>query len=340
MKATNLLLDRSRTVGDPTADALVADMASRGNMAQVYQAVTAASLDEVLAPEMRHFLSTKRALPTWYDALRVSRGQRFFERYAEPIMMLLGGLSLPYCYAATPGNQALYLSSKMRSNPGKRLADTAEFVLGVCRPQAFETNGQGVWHIQRTRLIHAIARFHLLKQGTWKEAWGVPINQEDMAGTNLAFGYLVLNGLQRTAYQLTSREREDFIFLWRVIGHQLHLPAPLLPASFREASVLEAAIRQRHFRYSPEGVELTNELLSFYERNAPAREAGLVRAQVFHWLGPEVAACVGLSGSDPKLATVPWLNAWREVGNYFAAPENGLSRVLQRQQAFRKLNSK
>ena len=338
MKPNQSFLHRSRTQGDRKVDQLVAEMAKRGEMSRVYQAVSVAALDAVEAPELRAFLGAKRPRPVWFDAQRIGRAQRFFERYAEPIMMLLGGLSLPYCYAATPGNQALYLSSKMRSNPGKRLADTAEFVLGVCTPGAFEQRGLGFWHIQRTRLIHAIARFHLSTHAAWKSEWGVPINQEDMAGTNLAFGYLVLIGLQRSAYQLSERERQDFIFLWRFIGYQLHLPPPLLPATFREASVLESIIRQRHFRPSPEAAELTNELLSFYERSAPPREAALVRAQVFHWLGPEVAACVGLSGNSANAAMIPWLNAWRELGNYFAMPEGGLKRTLQRQQAFRERN--
>ena len=67
-------------------------------------------------------------------------------------MTLLGAFALPYCYAGSPGNKALFLSEKMRNSPGKRLADTAEVTIAVSTPGSFE-NGEAYFHINKTRII-------------------------------------------------------------------------------------------------------------------------------------------------------------------------------------------
>ena len=188
-------------------------------------------------------------------------------------MTLLGGLSLPYCYAASPGNKALYLSEKMLKNQGKRLADTADFIIAVSSPGQLDDDADGRFHINKTRLIHAIARHYILKGSEWDMAWGLPINQEDMAGTNLAFSYLILRGLKKAGYLIAEREIESFTFLWRYIGYQLHISTDLLPANYAEAMVLERAIRTRHFKKSEEGMELTKELLAYYKSMIPKSEA-------------------------------------------------------------------
>ncbi len=65
------------------------------------------------------------------------------------MMALLGAMSLPYCYAASPGNKALYLSDKMRNAPGKRLMDTASFVIAVLTPNSFGEHSTATIHINK-----------------------------------------------------------------------------------------------------------------------------------------------------------------------------------------------
>jgi hypothetical protein len=51
------------------------------------------------------------------------------------------------------------------------------------------------------------------------EDFGVPINQEDMAVTLLAFSVNVLAGIERIMRRpLSAREQDDYIHLWRLIG--------------------------------------------------------------------------------------------------------------------------
>ena len=255
-------------------------------------------------------------------------------------MTLLGGLSLPYCYAASPGNKALYLSEKMRQSPGKRLADTADFILSVCIPGSLEKNQEGSFAINRTRLIHAIARYHILIKGSWEDRWGMPINKEDMAGTNLAFSYILLVGLQKSAHILSIREKEDFLFLWRYIGYQLHISNQLLPASFTEAAELERNIRSRHFKKSAEGVTLTKELLQYYKHIVPSIDGYLLDSQIRYWLGENVADCLGIPAQPFKDSVVQSVNSFRELGNLFRINNNTYSQMLTRHQKLKILTSR
>ena len=83
----------------------------------------------------------------------------------------------------------------------------------------------------RVRLIHAQVRRLLLESGNWNaDAWGAPINQCHMAGTNLMFSVGVLDGLTRLGYRLERVEREALIQLWRYAGYLLGVEPELLIA--------------------------------------------------------------------------------------------------------------
>jgi hypothetical protein len=83
----------------------------------------------------------------------------------------------------------------------------------------------------RVRLIHAQVRRLLLESGQWRsEAWGAPINQCHMAGTNLMFSVGVLDGLTRLGYRFKRGEREALIHLWRYAGYLLGVEHELLVA--------------------------------------------------------------------------------------------------------------
>lgn len=334
MKTDRSFLDHQRLVGDAKADTLVHHFFKMNEHAQVYRHLQMTPKEVRLEkhPALKKFLFTSRPAPRWSDPDRIIRGQQVFKKFALPIMTLLGGLSLPYCYAASPGNKALYLAEKMRQSPGKRLADTADFILSVCTPGSLEKNQVGLFAINRTRLIHAIARYHILTKGSWEDQWGMPVNQEDMAGTNLAFSYIILLGLQKSAHILSAREKDDFLFLWRHIGYQLHISSRLLPTSFSEAAELERNIRNRHFKKSMEGVVLTKELLQYYKSVVPSFDGFLLDAQIRYWLGEAVADCLGLPAQPVKDSMVQSINSFRELGNLFRSGGNTYAQMLTQHQ--------
>ncbi len=334
MNTNSHFLNQQRLVADQKADSLVQYHFENNLQGLLYRhlQMTAKNILQQEDTSVKNFLTSSRPNPQWYDPGRITRGQQIFKKYAMPVMSLLGGLSLPYCYAASPGNKALYLSEKMRQNPGKRLTDTADFILAVSTPGSLEKNQSGLFHINKTRIIHSVARYYLLKKGSWENQWGLPINQEDMAGTNLAFSYIILRGLQNSAFILSEREKEDFLFLWRYIGHQLHIHKDLLPATFAEASALERAIRHRHFKKSEEGTRLTQELIQYYQGVVPYRDAYLIDSQIRYWLGASVADCVGLPAQPVKDRIVEFLNSFKETANFLQMNPHSYLEMLHNHQ--------
>jgi ER-bound oxygenase mpaB/B'/Rubber oxygenase, catalytic domain len=323
-------LDKQRLMGDAQADALIQEIFQVQMQSQLYALLKVpenAIIDQSDSTLKRFLLDTKPQ-PAWFNVKRLQRGQSLFKHYALEMMTLLGAMSLPYCYAASPGNKALYLSDKMRNAPGKRLMDTASFVISVLTPRSFSENGTGHIHVNKVRLIHALSRYYIEKHPTWTMDWGVPINQEDMAGTNLAFSYVILLGLQQSGYILSEREKEDFIFLWRYIGYQMHLDESLLPSSFLDARQLANAIQHRNFKKTDEGIALTHELLNYYKQSVPPDQADLVPSQIRFYLGNEVAEYIGIP-SDPirdKLAAS--VSTFKSVQNILAPQPDSYQKML------------
>jgi hypothetical protein len=311
-------LNNTRFLADQEADDLIANVAASGRMRECYPYLSLSRFEVQFnesLPEVRQFLLQGPLLPKWFDADRLKKGQKFFHRHALDIMTLLGAMSLPYCYAATPGNKAIYLTGKMRKSPGMRLLDTAHFIIEVLKEGSFDPEGSGSFEVQRTRLVHALVR-NMISRGTdWDPAWGIPINQEDMAGTNLAFSYVILIGMDQSGFDLRDEEKEDFLYAWRFIGYQLRIDEWLLPGNLGEARELEQAIRSRHFRKSPEGSLLTSELIDHYRRSFPAVAAYFVDSQIRHFVGPEISELLGLQPQTTKDKIVNIINVIRKSIN-------------------------
>jgi hypothetical protein len=174
-----IFLNIQRHQSDVEADDLVQSIFQEGSQTSLYAVLglPVGDYENLEDSTLKKFLTQSLPKPAWFKPDQIKKGQRVFEKLALPIMTLLGGLALPYCYAASPGNKALYLSEKMRKNQGKRLADTADFIIAVSSPGQLDEISDGHFHINKTRLIHAIARYYILKGKDWDMAWGLPIRK-------------------------------------------------------------------------------------------------------------------------------------------------------------------
>lgn len=236
------------------------------------------------------FVAASRILPAWADRKMMERGSAFFIRHADSIMSLLGLLSLPYCYAAADGAMVLYLTERLRDRPAKRLWDTADFIWDVMAPDAFGAQGKGFSSCLKIRLTHALARHYILKGENWRTDWGVPVNQEDMAGTNLAFSLIVIRGLRKLGVSVAYNEQQSFMHLWNVVGYLLGLDEDLLPSEGKSATLLESMIRKRHFKASLQGRALTNALLDHISSTGAVQPSMKEVSKVMRFLlGDEVA---------------------------------------------------
>lgn len=227
------------------------------------------------------------SLPAWADKQLLERASTFFSKNQADILLLLGCYSLPYCYAAAKGAQVLWLSERLRKNTYQRLMETGTFVLAVGSEGGFRPEGNALATLFKVRLIHAAIRTHIKRSAEWNAEWGMPINQDDMAGTLVSFSLIVLRGLRKLAIPVTDAEAKAWLHLWSVSGHFLGIPPEILPMRTQDFVTLEQSVRERLFEPSEAGRQLTKALInSFYTQPAPA---GVPEALMRTLLGEQIA---------------------------------------------------
>lgn len=302
---SNELLDHKRLSGDPPADEFIryvfSDPAKKQLLQQwmsgLYGTVHLRSLQVELSGF--EFIDKAKELPSWAQPRLMKRGAIFYARHSEIIMSLLGLLSLPYCYNAANGAMVLYLSELIRKQTTKRLYDTAVFVWEVMGPEAFVKDGKAFEEILKVRIMHAAVRYYTLHSGKWDDSWGLPINQEDMAGTNLSFSLIVIRGLRKLGYSVSQEDQAAFMHIWAVVGYLSGLNVDLIPENSKKAQQLDTIIKQRQFSVSAHGQELTRSLtqhiLSVNKSKATANDImGLMR----YLLGKEMADMLAIKVPD------------------------------------------
>ena len=311
----NNVLDEKRLIGDADADNFINAVFENPKQKielRTWLAGFESNHDFDALPafcEGTEFIKQANSLPTWANERLMKQGAEFFVANTESVMTLLGLLSLPYCYAAADGAMVLYFSERIRNDTAKRLYDTAAFVWDVLAPDAFAAGGKGFAAILKVRLTHAAARYYTLGSGRWNQQWGFPVNQEDMAGTNLAFSLMVIRGLRKFGLTISYEEQQAYLHLWNVIGYLSGLGVDMLPQNGKEANQLEAAIRERHFKPSEQGVALTASLTSyFYQVNTGEVFSNAEITQTMRYLlGGEVADILGLSTGNFPAAKIQLL---------------------------------
>ena len=319
---SDALLDAQRQVGDPPADAVV-DALFAGGATVAYAAnVLLRDLvdnddipDAALPAQVRDYFLADR-LPPWADHDAIDLAGRLFHREAPRLVLLLHTAALPYCYAARRGVQVLARTDRIGSDTQRRILETAQFVLDVLAPGGLRRDpdrfGAGVRSAQKVRLMHAAIRRFLRLDPTWDPEWGVPINQEDLAGTLLSFSALSLRGLQGLGVDLSDDEIAAYLHAWNVVGALLGVDPALMAPDYPAALRLTDAIARRHHESCPEGQAMTRALLRYMEYNLPGTALDGLPALLLHeCAGPRVAALLGVE--RPALHG-RWVAALRAMG--------------------------
>lgn len=298
---TNQLLQRMRQQTDPLADEVIAQLFSDKAASKHFRELLAKPMaNQAPLPALPDYLTVffeeTAQLPDWADQALMRQGHEFFETNSQEIMALLGYLSLPYCYAAADGARVLWLSERIHKNTAVRLSETAQFVFDVMDENAFEATGYGIRSIQKVRLVHAAVRYHTLRSGKWdSEAWGLPVNQEDMAGTNMAFSTIILRGLRKMGKAISHQDAEAYLHYWSVIGSMLGIQPELIPENGKEAFWLTKKIGDRTIRKSEAGTALTKALLESFDEDPPVKLPDGFHPSLMRFvLGDQIADVIGL----------------------------------------------
>ena len=306
---TDALLDRMRELGDPVADAPVAAALERGDVDAVNAIMhtlvrTDQPVPDQLPDDIGAYLAETLPLPEWADMRKIKRAQQLFETWGLQIAICLFCASLPSSYAAADGVKVLYLTARLDTDARRRVMETGQFLIDVLTVGGLDENGKGRRTIQRVRLMHAAVR-HLIKArneqqpGLWDPNWGTPINQEDLAGTLLAFSYVVADPMRRLGVRVPAKDADAYLHLWNVIGHLLGVRDELLVRGISDAAALVDAIRRRQFRASPEGQDMTDALLNLLDEMTPFhRFDDTIPPLIRHLIGDETSDLLLVPKSD------------------------------------------
>lgn len=334
------ILEPMRQVGDPEADAVIADVIDRHEVARVNQIFRSlVENDGIVAadmpPKVNAYLADSGEMPAWADEHLMAAGEDFFSLHWPTIVTLLFCSSLPSAYAAWRGAHVLFLTTRLTERIQRRIFETAQFVLNVMSPGAMSARGEAIPSVQKVRLMHAAIR-HLIKhdprwRSQWDTAWGVPINQEDMAGTLMTFSTEVLVGMARFRIPISGAEEAAFLHAWKVVGAMMGIQPELLPTDPQDAYDLAETIFQRQRGPSEAGLALTKALVGFMEQQAPGRLFdGMPATIIRHAVDRDVADMLEVPRSNWTVVLLTVEEALARFSERFLQRHSHSSRVLER----------
>ncbi len=279
----NQQLDEARYRADPLADdavALFMRHLEEDDPSRLFHRLVSELRVEIedADPAIQAYLAKVREVPAWADQQQITRAQRFFADFLTHHFAMLFLASLPSAYASAKGAHPLILTAQLTQQVRRRLNETSQFVMDVNTTGAFEEDGIAIDRIAHIRLMHAAVRWLIANDPKhytrdvgdprvahtppiWARTWGVPINQEDLAGTFLTFTTVVFNGFDRCGVVSAAEDREAYFHLWRVIATMLGIDAEYIPDTIESAEKLQALIWERQHRHNAAGVELERALL-------------------------------------------------------------------------------
>ncbi|MGQ0776185.1 MAG: hypothetical protein ACT4NY_17455 [Pseudonocardiales bacterium] len=127
------LLDSMRQVGDPVADAAIAEVFEMDAVGRVNDLLTGfrrngEGVPVDLPPLLGQYFAETTTLPDWADTAAIDRGQQLWGRYGPHMATILHAYSLPVCYGWSKAAQVLYRTTRIHTNATRRVVETAQFL--------------------------------------------------------------------------------------------------------------------------------------------------------------------------------------------------------------------
>ncbi|MFD8498832.1 oxygenase MpaB family protein [Amycolatopsis sp. NPDC059657] len=299
------LLDSMRQQGDPLADAAVAEAFETGAVRRVNDLIAGfrRNGDEIpadLPPSLRRYFAESAKLPDWADRATIQRGRELWGRYGPHMGTILHAYSLPVCYGWAKAAQVLHRTTRIESNPTRRVLETAQFLQDVMVDGGLlSPDGYGLRSAQKIRLLHATIRYFLSTSGDWDTAsLGLAANQEDLVATMGTFSVCIPRGLVKLGVDLPARDREDCFHVWSVVGHLIGVDPALMPHSFEEGGALMDTVWRRQTAESAAGKGLTAALIESMRGMLGPALRGAPPSLIRHLCGDELADLLGVPPAD------------------------------------------
>jgi uncharacterized protein (DUF2236 family) len=169
-------------------------------------------------------------------------------------------------------------------------------IIDVMTPGGLDPGGRGRRAAQKVRLMHAAIRYLILHDADrpWPEEYGVPINQEDLAGTLMTFTSAILQGLDILQIELTAEQSQSYLEAWRVVARMMGIVDELIPTTVAEAHLLCELISRRQTEPCAEGRAMTKALLDMMKARVLPPFKPMPAAMMRYLLPPRVADGLGV----------------------------------------------
>ena len=209
--------------GDPAMDSLV-DWLFAENPGQRKKLFEQAlqhgvhSLPDCPAP-IRDFFALVDHTPDWIDTHKLDEAIEFMAATGIHANYILRDVALMGGYLLSGFNQALVLTGALNKGASQRVAETSKWWMECTEKGGLKREGAGFKATIHVRMIHTLVRRNLKSRKEWQaDQWGLPINQIDMAATNLAFCSLLLLGLRGLGIFPSQRESSAVMHFWKYLG--------------------------------------------------------------------------------------------------------------------------
>lgn len=244
------LLDELRTIGDPLADAALAELGpAPGPAGDLVAAVCRRA--EAGPGACRELVAKAYTVPPWVSFPRMLAGYRvgLSHPVAGGLALLCG--SLAESYSSSLGAKVLVRTGNLERSTRRRIYETADFLNVLARSGGPQPGTPAHRTLLELRLLHTRVRAMVGKRPDWDPRWGVPVNQEDNGSTLLMFSLVFARSMERLGVRLSPAERDSIHHSWRYAGYVLGIDARLLTESTDDERLLYDALRPR--QHSPDG---------------------------------------------------------------------------------------
>ncbi|MFI6308965.1 oxygenase MpaB family protein [Nocardia fusca] len=302
----------SLLVGDEPMDSLVNWMIATGmgTTRPLFEQALHAGIDSVPgAPApLREFFTAVETPPAWLDEQALRRGEQVLRRGGFDGLYLARDVSFLGGYLASGFNKTLLRTGALEKGPAQRFAETMQWALDV--QNGMEKFGPGYRSTLHVRFVHSLVRRHVGAMPDWDgDAWGLPINQTDMAATLVGALIAPFIGGMAMGILPSRADREAAAHLARYVGWLMGVADEWLPTGFRDSVRIlyhcMTAITNPDETTRQLALPMANDPLTWNYPNLPWLRGRIARAQHLSiatmYLGP---------GAMRKLGLWPYMPPW------------------------------